>query len=280
MRNDFAVFILTHERVNEQKTLETLSTSGYTGKVFLIVDDEDKQLQEYKDKYGSKVIVFSKREVDCDTLTNQEEWRSVVYARNAVNSIAENMGLRYVFMCDDDITRFTFRVVRDGKLKGFKVNNIGRLLNKMADNMENGNISIFGFSQQGAYFGGANSDKYRNGCQRTCSQAMIVDTKAGIPWRGIFGEDLQASLDAGAMGKVVLSTMLVSIESPERTTNAGGLHDLYHSNNQYVTYFQSVLPYPSTVKVFYKNGEAKHRIKQACVAPMIVSDRYRKEVAV
>lgn len=41
MRDDFGVFIITHGRANEQITLKTLKKCGYSGKVFLVIDDED-----------------------------------------------------------------------------------------------------------------------------------------------------------------------------------------------------------------------------------------------
>ena len=47
MRDDFAVFILTHGRAKQQKTVKTLKRCGYTGRLYLIVDDEDKELDEY-----------------------------------------------------------------------------------------------------------------------------------------------------------------------------------------------------------------------------------------
>lgn len=278
MRNDLAVFILTHGRANEQKTLETLSKSGYSGKVYLVIDDEDAQKELYEQLYGEQILIFSKREIEprCDTFTNQEEWRTVMYARNKTYELARDLGLRYVLVCDDDITRFTFRYEDGGSLRGASITDFDSLLDKMADCMEAGHISIFGFSQSGAFFGGLGSDKWKKGCQRTCSQAMMIDAEDQLPWRCIFGEDLHVSLDAGNMGKTVLSTMMVSIESPERTTNKGGLHDLYASSNMYTTFFYSVIAFPSIVKLYWSKGEVKLRIRQDGVAPMILSSKYKR----
>lgn len=276
MRNDIAVFILTHGRARDQKTYKTLKDCGYNGRIYLIIDDMDNQKKLYEELYGDQVICFKKQNIDCDTFTNQEEWRSVLYARNATYEIAKNLGLSFVFMCDDDITKFNYRIVKDGKLKGFDITDFNALLDKMAEIMAVGDISIFGFSQSGSFVGGANSQKYIDGCQRTCSQAMMVNIGNFVEWRGILGEDLNASLDAGSKGKIVLSTMLVSIQSPERTTNKGGLHDLYENNKMYVTLFYSLIAYPGIVSVRFQNGEWKHRIKRGSIAPMILSDRHKK----
>ena len=46
MRNDFAVFILSHGRANNLITLKTLDKIGYTGKTYIIIDNEDEQEEE------------------------------------------------------------------------------------------------------------------------------------------------------------------------------------------------------------------------------------------
>ena len=46
MRDDFAVFILSHGRAKEQITLNSLLNAGYTGKWYIIVDDLDEQKDE------------------------------------------------------------------------------------------------------------------------------------------------------------------------------------------------------------------------------------------
>ena len=49
---DFAVFILTHGRPDNVKTLSTLKKCGYTGKIYFIVDNEDKTIEQYQNNYG------------------------------------------------------------------------------------------------------------------------------------------------------------------------------------------------------------------------------------
>lgn len=43
MRSDFAVFILTHGRADNVATMGALKKGGYTGKWYMIIDDEDGQ---------------------------------------------------------------------------------------------------------------------------------------------------------------------------------------------------------------------------------------------
>lgn len=223
MRDDFAVFILTHGRAKQQKTVKTLKRCGYTGRLYLIVDDEDKELDEYIRLYGSDVITFSKREIEpCfDTMTNKKEYGSAVYARNASYDIAHSLGIRWIFMCDDDISNLQYRVLKNKELKSVNIYNIDKLFERMCDIANAGKVCIFGFSQAGAFIGGANKT-YLSGHQRKVSQAMLYDANNPITFRGVFYEDLIVALDAGTAGRVAMSTMLVSIQSPAMASNGGG----------------------------------------------------------
>ena len=277
MRDDFAVFILTHGRANSQKTLRTIQNCGYTGKIYLIVDDEDEQQDEYIRLYGDKVKRFSKRKIEnhFDTMTNRKEYRSVVYARNAAYQIANNLGIRWIFMCDDDISNLQYRVLRGKSLKGVKIQDIDSLFELMAGIMEAGRLVIFGFSQAGAFIGGANQ-MYLSGHQRKVAQAFMLDASNPIEFRGIFNEDLQVAIDAGVQGRVAMSTMLVSIQSPVRTTNRGGLHDLYEANSTYTPCFYTVMADPNVASIAEKDGEFKLRLNHSAFAPLILNERWRK----
>ena len=80
MRNDFACFILSHGRPDNVKTLRTLERHGYTGKTYIVIDDEDGAASEYYKKYGDAVIMFDKLEQSkkFDTADNFNDRRTVV----------------------------------------------------------------------------------------------------------------------------------------------------------------------------------------------------------
>ena len=123
MRDDFAVFILTHGRADTVLTKKALDGQGYTGKIYYIVDSEDDQIEKYRANFGAEnVIVFDKQKaVDrTDTMDSFNEHRAIVYARNECFKIAKNMGLTYFLELDDDYTRFEYRTIRDGKLSSVR----------------------------------------------------------------------------------------------------------------------------------------------------------------
>lgn len=116
MRNDFAIFILTHGRASDQKTLKMLKENGYTGKYFLVVDNLDEQLEEYQEKYKGHVIVFDKLAAweITDTFHNGKMLKAVVFPRNVVFQYAREKGIKAFAMCDDDISRLNYKhIVRE-----------------------------------------------------------------------------------------------------------------------------------------------------------------------
>ena len=60
MGNKFAIFILTYGRPERVYTYNTLRKQGYSGNIYLITDDSDKTIDQYKQKYKNQVIVFNK----------------------------------------------------------------------------------------------------------------------------------------------------------------------------------------------------------------------------
>ena len=91
MRNDFAILILTHGRAGNILTLDALKKARYTGAWFMVLDDEDSQLNDYQELYGKEhCYVFSKAEVakTTDAGDNLPGRTAILWARNASFAIA------------------------------------------------------------------------------------------------------------------------------------------------------------------------------------------------
>lgn len=104
MNDAFAVFILTHGRPQRQITYRMLRRQGYTGAIYLIIDNEDKLADEYYRLYGDQVIMFDKPAIanSIDEGDNFKDRRAIIYARNASYDIAKGLGLDYFLQLDDD----------------------------------------------------------------------------------------------------------------------------------------------------------------------------------
>ena len=104
MKDNFAVFIMVHGRPNKVKTYSTLRKQGYTGKIYLVADNLDETVDEYKKIYDKELIIFDKLKAakKYDSGDNTGDLRSTLYAANTVFDIAEEMGIEYFsLMCDD-----------------------------------------------------------------------------------------------------------------------------------------------------------------------------------
>ena len=154
--NNYAVFILTHGRPDNVITYSTLRNTGYTGKIYLICDDTDKKLDEYKSKYGDEVIVFSKDDYQgkFDMMDNFSGNKVIVYARNACYDIARSLGLNYFFEYEDDYIAFRFRYEDGDKLLGGKISDMNLVFNKMITCLENTGSHTIAFAQGGDFIGG------------------------------------------------------------------------------------------------------------------------------
>ena len=56
MRDDFCIFILTNGRPDRVYTYNCLERAGYTGKVFIVIDDEDKTADAYRARFGEEWV--------------------------------------------------------------------------------------------------------------------------------------------------------------------------------------------------------------------------------
>lgn len=132
--NNFCIFILSHGRANNVKTLETLKKANYTGDWYIVIDNEDSTADEYYKKFGKdKVIMFDKLEISktFDTYDNFNDRRTIVYARNVCFKLAKEMGYRYFLQCDDDYESFMYRYSDGSKLRSKPCKNFDKLCESM-----------------------------------------------------------------------------------------------------------------------------------------------------
>ena len=115
MSDKFAIFILTHGRSDNVVTYKTLRSQGYTGEIILLIDDEDKEADNYKKIYGNQVHIFNKQDaIDMtDSGDNFQKRNSVVYARNYNFKVAEKLGIKYFLQLDDDYSQFRYTFDND-----------------------------------------------------------------------------------------------------------------------------------------------------------------------
>ena len=157
---DFAVFILTHGRPDNVKTLSTLKKCGYTGKIYFIVDNEDKTIEQYQKNYGvENVKVFDKKAMadSIDEGNNFDNRKVIIHARNACFEIAKELGITYFVQFDDDYYYFGYRYDTGAKI----IKNIDAVFDAMLKFYKSTNIKSICFSQGGDHIGGFSGIKLK-----------------------------------------------------------------------------------------------------------------------
>lgn len=284
----FAVFILTHGRANNVYTHGTLRNQGYTGKIYMICDDEDKQLDQYVKLYGEEsVIVFNKQEAidETDSGDNFKKRNSVVYARNISFKIAASLGLTHFWQLDDDYTRFDYST-NEEMMYITKENKIGKLdevLMAMVEFMDSTPFHSIAFSQGGDFIGGEGcvllSKMRKDEIYRKVMNSFLFRVDRPVKFMGRINEDVNMYVEYGRRGVLFMTSPQVRLQQKVTQQNAGGLTEIYLDLGTYVKSFYSVMYAPSCVKIAEMGtGDRRihHQISWRHTVPKIIGEEHRK----
>jgi hypothetical protein len=272
--NNFAVFILTHGRPDNVKTYSTLKKCGYTGKVYFIVDNEDKTINQYVANYGiESVKVFDKKAMadSVDEGNNFDNRKVIIHARNACFNIAKEIGVKYFMQLDDDYYYFGYRYETGAKM----IKNLDVVFEKMLDFYKSVNIKSIAFSQGGDHIGGFSGIKLK----RKCMNSFICSTDREFQFVGSINEDVNTYTSLGNRGDIFFTFTNIQLDQKDTQSNNGGMTDEYALSGTYVKSFHSVLMHPSGVKVSMMNTNhtrLHHSIKWNNTAPCILDPKNKK----
>lgn len=283
---DFAAFILTHGRPDRVHTLRTLDRSGYTGPVYLVIDDEDRTAPEYHERFPGRVLTFSKAEVarTFDQADNFTDRRTIVYARNACWKLAEQVGVRYFMQLDDDYTSFGYRLVgfkpeadRAGYHE-FAVKDFNRLVRMLLDFLTSTPASTIALAQGGDHFGGG-AGKTEIRLMRKAMNSFVLDTHRPFTFVGRVNEDVNTYVWRGSTGSLFFTFFPVKLTQKATQSNAGGMTEQYLDSGTYVKSWYTLQYAPSAVRIAMMGTKARrlhHLIKWAHAVPVIVPEAYRR----
>lgn len=282
MRNkDFAVFILSHGRADQMHTYRTLKRLNYTGKIYIIIDNEDKTSKDYIDIFGiDNVFIFDKKEYakSIDTMDNFNNRKAIVYARNYNFILAKQLGLKYFLQLDDDYGCFGYKIDKNFNYS-FKVcHKLDEVFDLYLDFMINTQSDAIAMAQDGDFIGGENGGTFKKGLLRKCMNTWFFKTDNAIQFTGTLNEDYTASVYNTFLGKKIFTPIFISIKQPTTQKAKGGMSDIYLDNGTYVKTFYSVMKTPSCVKV-YTMGTIHKRIHHITnwnnAAPKILNEKYK-----
>ena len=183
--NEYVVFILTYGRSAKVHTYDTIRKQGYKGKIYLVCSDDDSQVNNYKKNFPNEVVVFNKQEYanTFDIGDNFNDNRVVVFARNAIFSIAEKLGYKYFIVLDDDYTAFRYTADANGTYltKARNAKNLSVLFDIMLKYYKKTNAVTLCIAQGGDFIGGENSRVFKKKLSRKAMNFFICSTEKKIP---------------------------------------------------------------------------------------------------
>lgn len=292
MRDDFCAFILTHGRPNRVHTYNTILRAGYTGKIYIVIDDEDKTEDEYRARFGDKVLQFCKAEVAAriDEGDNFNDRRAIIYARNACWDLARQVGCKYFIQLDDDYTNFIIR--HNSKLEyhsGIVTKNLNGVFASLLDFYATTSAVAVAMSQGGDHIGGGGiggkGGQGNPSLRRKCMNTFICSVERPFQFVGRINEDVNTYTSAGRRGALFLTVIQAQVNQLATQSNAGGMTSLYLDGGTYLKTFYSVMYAPSCVKVGQivdprsPHYRIHHKINWHNCAPKIIREHCKKSNA-
>lgn len=278
--DNFAVFILTARRPDNIKTLKALKKSGYTGKTYLLVDDDDPTANEYKKNFGDMVILLDKKKAIkmTDSADNFDNRKGIIYARNYAFVIAKQFGLKYFLELDDDYTNFGIRYNKDNVLKETQIRNFDYIVEIMIKFLKKSNAKTVAFAQGGDFIGGV-SNFFKKGIARKAMNSFFCKTENQFLFRGRINEDVNTYTYLGSVGELFFTITNLSLNQEQTQKSSGGMTEIYLDSGTYVKSFYSVMFMPSCVKISVMgnhNMRLHHKISWNNCVPKILHEKFKK----
>ena len=281
-KSDFVVFILTHGRPEKVPTYKMLRTHGYTGRIVLVIDNEDKTADEYEKNFPGEVVMFDKLAVSktFDQADNFDDRRAIVYARNACFQIAESLGHEYFIQMDDDYTAFRFRMDDQEHYSDVRLSNLDAMFEKLLRFYKSIPAKSIAMAQGGDFIGGKDGSLARNmRLGRKCMNSFLCSTKRPFQFIGRINEDVNTYTRVASTGALFFTVPFVSLTQLQTQSNSGGMTDIYLDNGTYIKSFYTIIFSPSCTKIELMGSAHRrlhHKITWVNAVPKILRAVHKK----
>jgi len=280
----FAIFILTHGRPDKVVTFTTLQRSGYTGKIYFVLDNEDASIEKYAKNYGKKnILVFNKEKVAAgvDEGDNFEGRSAILYARHACFDFARQLGLDHFIQLDDDYSSFQYVFKKDLSFGYTPIRNLDSVFDTLVDFHKATPTKSIAMAQGGDFIGGGDGTWAKKiTLHRKCMNSFICSPDRPINFSGKMNEDVTTYVCYGSRGHLFFTVPFVKLSQLATQSTTGGMTDYYKKNGTYTKSFFSVMYSPSCVKIRLmgnKNKRLHHSVSWKNAVPKIISEMHRKQ---
>lgn len=280
------IFILSNGRADRIFTLAALKRHGWTGPIFIIVDNEDATVDKYVENFGEEsVIVFDKEKSAglVDTCDNFEGRRSTAFVRNTFFELASKLGFRYFLQLDDDYAFFCYTYDTEGRFNRKPARNLDAAFSEILGFFKGLPMRVrsVAIAQGGDFLGGSSGSTAKDlRLRRKAMNSFFCDVERPFSFIGRLNEDVNAYIVAQVTGDVFFTTPLMHLTQHQTQTGAGGMTDAYVALGTYTKSFYTVMLAPSCVAIDIMgttNPRIHHKINWRCAVPKILTQAYRKE---
>lgn len=281
IQRNSAVVILSHKRADNLRTYDVLRQQNYTGPIFIFIDNEDDQADDYRARYGDQVIVFDKaaEQARTDQMDNFPKRNTVTYARNASQRMMREMGYTHILQLDDDYSWFAWRVIQRAGLRGYAITNLDTIFNLFWDYLDATPTNTIALAQGGDYIGGWHTGPFWATYLRKSMNSFFIRTDRPVEFIGRMNDDVNTYVRGGNHGDIFLTHTLPYLVQAPTQKNSGGLTEMYLDQGTYVKSFYTVMLQPSSVKVAVLDGGAAarmhHRVNWDKTVPKILNPTHR-----
>jgi len=280
--DDFCAFILTHGRSDRVITYDTLRKHGYTGKIYIVIDNEDDQADEYHKRFGDKVLMFDKIGVadSMDEGDNFGDRRAIIYARNVCFELARKVRVKYFIELDDDYKNFCYKYTSRMEYRERPISNLDSIISSLLKFFITSGATSIAMAQCGDFLGGdANGITYSIWRQRKCMNSFICSTDRPFKFFGKINEDVNTYTNLGGRGGLFFTIPTIALHQLGTQKNKGGMTSIYIDGGTYIKSFYTVMYSPSCVKVTAMGEQHRrlhHRVSWKQAVPAIIGEEHKK----
>ena len=282
MENKFCIFIISHGRPNDIITLKTLKKAGCQLPIYIVIDNEDKKIEDYKNKYGDLIYVFDKKYYASlvDEYDNFNNRRTTTHARNYCFDLAKDLGYEYFLVLDDDYTEFKMRInnnLEHPTGKFLIIKNIDNVFIKTLNYYKESNFSSICYSQGGDWFGGETN--FNKKPKRKAMNSFFCSINRRFWFVSRLNEDVNTYMALGKTTGVFMTIPFIQIDQQQTQKTQGGMTDSYIDGGTYVKSFYTIINRPDCTEINLMgrtNKRMHHLIKWKYATPLIINEKYKK----
>lgn len=254
------VFIITYKRPDpkQQKTLKLLESMGYSGRLKLVLSNDDPTVDKYIENYGrDRVYVFDRESVDCDYFDNEYPYTGCCAVRNAAWDIAADLGWTHFLVLDDDYTALMWNMpllvpkkIWTGPRKWTALG----VWEKVNDLMWDALDAIPRLICVGMAQGGDNQGRgVKKPCKRKVMQTFYLRTDRRFPFMARLNDDVTGYFNVNLQGRFfTLQHALTVVMQPQTQSRPGGVTEEYRRLGTYRKSMYTMLRWPGHVRVKYQ----------------------------